>query len=217
MEIMENRFWKTSWENVDSARISSYIDSFDLGEDSLISFLRQNKFKTVCDAGCGCGIYSLKLAANGFSVSGFDLSEGAIKLARALIEERGCRAELKTANVIDTDYPDCRFDCVVSRDVLDHMKISEATKAVKELLRITKPSGIVWLTLDGSDEEYEAEPHIVNADGDYIYTDGKWNGMVFHPYDPSSALWLIPSETSGRVIEQDGSITLIINKSFQSA
>ena len=39
------------------------------------------------------------------------------------------------------------------------------------------------ITLDGTDEEYENEPHIINEDGDYMFTDGKWKGMVFHPYN----------------------------------
>ncbi len=213
-------FWKTSWEQIDPSRIASYIQSLDMTEDALISFLRQNKLKTVCDAGCGCGIYSLKLAANGFSVSGFDISEEAVEIARAVLRNRGYSAELKTADVLDTGYPDCRFDCVVSRDVLDHMKKAEAIKAVKELLRITKPGGFVWLTLDGSDEEYEAEPHFVNEDGDYSYTDGKWNGMVFHPYDTQTALELVPHELSCqqavRLEDNGGSITMLISKPFKA-
>ena len=58
------------------------------------------------------------------------------------------------------------------------------SKAVQELCRITRPGGCVIASVDGPDEEYESEPHTVNKDGDYLYTEGKWKGRVHHPYTP---------------------------------
>lgn len=69
---------------------------------------------------------------------------------------------------------------------------SAKSRATKELCRITKPGGIVLITLDSLDEEYETETHIVNEDGDYVFTDGKWNGMVFHPYSQEEVYEIIP-------------------------
>lgn len=60
-------FWKTSWESIDPARLSSYIQSLDMTEDALIAFLRQSKLETVCDASCGCGIYFLELVPHELS------------------------------------------------------------------------------------------------------------------------------------------------------
>ena len=41
----------------------------------------------------------------------------------------------------------------------------------------------VIVTVDSLDEEYVKEPHIVDDEGNYCFTEGKWKGMVFHPYD----------------------------------
>ena len=75
-------FWDSSWESVDPNRIAEYIGTFDMGEDNLIATMHQYGVNSVCDAGCGCGIYATKLAANGFSVSGFDVSAHAIEIAQ---------------------------------------------------------------------------------------------------------------------------------------
>ena len=164
----KNSFWDSSWESVDPNRIAEYIETFDMGEDNVIAVMRQWGVHSVCDAGCGCGIYAAKLAANGFSISGFDVSAHAVEIAQASVRKAGYSVDFKTASILNTGYENNRFDCVLSRDVLDHISKADAIVALKELCRITKPGGIVLFTLDSLDEEYETETHIVNADGDYV-------------------------------------------------
>ena len=189
-------FWDSSWESIDPERIAEYVSDFDLEADGIIDYLHEQGAKTVCDAGCGCGIYALKLASNGFTVSGFDVSAHAVEIARKLLEEAPVKAELKTASILETGYSDNQFDGVVSRDVVDHMGKADAMAAIRELCRITKPGGVIVITLDHPDEEYETEPHIVNADGDYVFTAGKWEGMVFHPYSEQEVMEMIPAGTT---------------------
>ena len=208
----KNSFWDSSWESIDPNRIAEYIDTFDMGEDNLIATLRRHGVQNICDAGCGCGIYTAKLAANGFSVSGFDVSDHAVEIAQSLIQKAGFSADLKTASVLDTGYADDQFDCVISRDVLDHISKADAIIALKELCRITKPDGIVLFTLDSLDEEYETETHIVNEDGDYVFTDGKWNGMVFHPYSQEEVYEIIPAGTMCEITDNHGELTVLLRK-----
>lgn len=203
-------FWNTSWESIDVNRITEYINSFDMEEDDIVAILRKHGAASVCDAGCGCGIYSAKLAANGFSVKGFDVSSHAVEIAQHIIKSLSLSAELKCANILATGYEDDEFDCVVSRDVLDHVSKADAILGLKELSRITRPRGIIIFTLDFSDEEYETEPHFVNTDGDYVYTGGKWNGMVFHPYSEQEVYEIIPSNTTCEISVQNGEMTIIL-------
>lgn len=209
----EAGFWVDSWMRVDSERITEYIHTFDMGADEIIAALHRYGVQSVCDAGCGCGIYVLKLAANGFTVSGFDVSAKAVEIARTLLGRTVHSAELKTASILATGYADGQFDCVISRDVLDHISKKDAVKAVKELCRITRPGGIVVFTLDALDEEYENETHIVNVDGDYVYTDGKWNGMVFHPYGRDEVREIIPSDIMYEVSDACGELTVLLRRS----
>ena len=212
----KNSFWDSSWESVDPNRITEYIETFDMGEDNLIAVMRQGGVHSVCDAGCGCGIYAAKLVANGFYVSGFDVSTHAVEIAQSLIQKAGYSADLKTASILDTGYADDLFDCVISRDVLDHISKADAVIALKELCRITKPGGIVLFTLDSLDEEYETETHIVNADGDYVFTDGKWNGMVFHPYSQEEICEIIPTGLTHQVTGNQGELTVCLMKKIQT-
>lgn len=205
-------FWDRSWEGIEADRLVQYINDFDLEPDAIIEYLLSRQVKTVCDAGCGCGIYALKLASNGFSVSGFDVSAHAVQIARELLEKASVQAELKTASVLSTGYPADRFDCVISRDVIDHMRKEDGIAAIGELYRITRPGGIILITLDHLDCEYETEPHTVNRDADFLFTEGKWDGMVFHPYSEQEVPQLIPS---GAVFQVEGSgeeIIVTINK-----
>ncbi len=205
-------FWEESWSNVDLNRIQECIGKNDMYEDALIRTLHEHNAKEICDAGCGCGVYTIKLAANGFLVSAFDVSKYAVGLARSLLDEKKLKAEFKTASVFETGYEDDKFDAVVSKDVLDHICKADAAKAVVELLRITKPGGIVLLTLDGLDEEYASEPHDVNPDGDYLYTSGKWKGMVFHPYTQETVLDIVPSNIMLDVTHESGDLVVLLEK-----
>ncbi len=68
----ESLFWNESWRGADKQRIEKYIGDFDFKPDAIIGEMSLSKAKKVCDAGCGCGVYALKLAMNGFNVSGFE-------------------------------------------------------------------------------------------------------------------------------------------------
>ena len=186
---MHTGFWESSWQGIDENRLLEYVERKEQA-DPILKMLKSRKVRTICDAGCGCGAYTRKLAQQGFTVKGFDVSSRAVEIAEDLLEKSGLTAELRAVSVQETGYPDNMFDAVVCRDVLDHITKEDAKQAVRELCRITKPGGIILLTLDGLDEEYQKEPHTMTEEGDYRFTEGKWKGMVFHPYSAEEAVEL---------------------------
>ncbi len=205
-------FWDDSWKQVNTDRLTQYISEFDLESDNIMEYLLSKNVHTVCDAGCGCGIYSRKLISHGFAVSGFDISIDAVYIARKLLENASVTADLKAASILSTGYEDNQFDAVISRDVIDHMGIKDGIAVIRELYRITKPGGIIFITLDHLDSEYETEPHAVNCDGDYVFTDGKWNGMVFHPYREQEIMQMLPSGAICEVTNTEGEIIVKLIK-----
>ncbi len=208
-ENKDESFWNRTWKSISPERTSAYIENFDMTQDDMIDILTKKKAKHICDAGCGCGIYALKLAHHGFFVSGFDISADAVSLTKKLLSEHGYPADdFKQADVLFTEYEDKCFDAVLARDVIDHMPIKKGIDAVKELKRIVRPGGSVLLTLDSTDSEYESEPHEITDEGDYVFINGKWNGMVFHPYSKNEIITLsdgmeyriISSDDSGYIV-----------------
>ena len=210
---MMEEFWNQSWNHVDMNRVSEYIERMKSAEpvsDPIIDCLRAQQAKVVCDAGCGCGAYSLKLALNGFKVFGFDISPAAVRLSKELLSSRNIEyGDFRTCDILATGFDDNQFDAVISRDVIDHMSLIDGIAAVRELYRIVKKGGSIILTLDRSDSEYETEPHTVNSDGDYIFTGGKWDGMVFHPYSENEIARLVQVGTIVR-LESDGDGVLVV-------
>ena len=186
---MRQNFWQESWKAVNRDRIAEYGKAISPAPDRIIGILQNYHAKSVCDAGCG-----------------FDLSTDAVEIAR----EHAPTARLKTAEVCSTGYPSGCFDAIVCRDVLDHIGKQDAELAIPELLRILKPGGILIATLDAPDEEYCREAHAVNADGDFVYTGGKWTGMVFHPYSREEIMQIIPPSVRREIMEDgDGFLAVM--------
>ncbi len=127
--------------------------------------------QNVLDAGCGRGIFQYYLARLGCRVSGCDLdgfrSKRVLRWQRALhrlhlapvpdLTSR-LRANARVFHV-DVDYhiepmqeltwPDATFDRVASISVLEHIQPAfEQQRAVKQLVRVLKPGGLMVLTLD---------------------------------------------------------------------
>ena len=136
-----------------------------------------------------------------------------MQIAEALFRENGFETGVfKIADVTGTGYEDEEFDAVISRDVIDHISLHKARRAVEELLRTTRAGGLVIISTDRPDEEYESEPHVINGDGDYEYTDGKWAGMTFHPFDKNELAQLAAFGSQYMIEESDEGYLLIITK-----
>ena len=190
-------FWEESWNAFDSGRVMPYADHLAQAPDPVIGILAARK----------------PVSRLGYAVSGFDVSEKAVQITREVLSSAGFPSgEFHPADITSSGFTDGRFDAVVSRDVVDHLPLHAGPAAVSELLRIIRPGGCVILTLDSSDDEYESAPHTVTADGDYVFTAGKWNGMVFHPYSPDEIRSLAPGIPMKTFTSADGGITVVFEK-----
>lgn len=93
---------------------------------------------TILDAGCGTGNNLSHLARYGRAL-GVDLSEEALAFCRA----RGVAAA--RAELLALPFPDARFDCVTSLDVIYHRWVRDDAGAVREMARVLRPGGLLLL------------------------------------------------------------------------
>lgn len=90
------------------------------------------------DIGMGQGRNALFLAALGWEVTGFDISEVAIRQAREAAEKRGLRIDARVDDVDKFDYGKERYDLIVGMYMHEYLN-RNAAKVVAAL----KPGGLL--------------------------------------------------------------------------
>ncbi|MBX2877781.1 MAG: class I SAM-dependent methyltransferase [Saprospiraceae bacterium] len=104
--------------------------------------------KRVLEIGCGKGRLSLELAKQAEAVTGIDLSNEMLKIARSR-SQRVNNIRFEQTDYLQKDYPPAYFDAIVSVATLHHMDLPAALKRVKSDL---KPGG-KFLVIDLYEEK----------------------------------------------------------------
>lgn len=103
----------------------------------------------VLDAGCGTGNFSLKLLQKGVKVTGIDVSQEMLAIARKKIEAAEMTAAFLEMDIYRLDFPDNTFDGILSMAAFEFIHAPE--EALKELFRVLKPGGHLLVgTINGA-------------------------------------------------------------------
>jgi 2-polyprenyl-6-hydroxyphenyl methylase/3-demethylubiquinone-9 3-methyltransferase len=99
--------------------------------------------KTVLDAGCGGGILSEAMAALGAAVTGIDMGEAALGVARVHLRKSGLDVDYQqaTAEQFAQTHPD-RFDVVICLELLEH--VPDPASVVAACKTLARPGGDVF-------------------------------------------------------------------------
>ncbi|EGK09623.1 class I SAM-dependent methyltransferase [Kroppenstedtia eburnea] len=97
------------------------------------------------DVGCGAGREAIFLAGQGFHVTGVDLSEEALRIARDRAEKAGVHVEWKQGNALELPVPDASVDLVNDRGCFHMIGEEDRPRYAAELARVLKPGGKVLL------------------------------------------------------------------------
>ena len=185
-------YWDSCWKQEDSEQLQTYLEGWKKYHGREIELLKEHHVQTVCDAACGFGAHTAAFAANGLSVTGFDISPTSVELTKQGLKKCGfLNVEINVASLLDTGYVDASFDAVNVRAVLDHLTVADAKVALQEMIRIVRNGGLVILSFDGVEDEDFSEEHIEIELGTMQYTGGERAGMLFHPYDGESIKHLL--------------------------
>jgi 2-polyprenyl-6-hydroxyphenyl methylase/3-demethylubiquinone-9 3-methyltransferase len=110
--------------------------------------------KTVVDIGCGGGILSESMAAKGAAVTGVDMSEKALKVAKLHLYESGLAVDYKQlpAEELAAQQP-ASFDVVTCMEMLEH--VPDPASVVAACAQLAKPGGWVFFsTLNRNPKAY---------------------------------------------------------------
>jgi 2-polyprenyl-6-hydroxyphenyl methylase/3-demethylubiquinone-9 3-methyltransferase len=99
---------------------------------------------SVADIGCGAGTFSRMWAASGCSVSGIDVNERLIQIARARASAEGLRIDFRVGSADHLPWSDGSFDVVVMPELLEH--IDDWRGCLSEASRILRGGGLLYVS-----------------------------------------------------------------------
>lgn len=97
----------------------------------------------VLDVGCGTGGNTLLLAKRGLDVTGIDISEEMLRVARAKTVREGLKVNFLQTDASSLPFPDKSFGTVTCLLALEFTGRPE--KVIREIYRVLRPSGCLIL------------------------------------------------------------------------
>ena len=182
---MENR--KTAWENIFKDK-GKFFNTPHPDIDTFVNLLKDQKAKKILDFGSGSGRHVVHLAKNGFEVIGIDISKTGIEITKESLTSENLNAELLVRDMTQPiPYPDGFFDGVISTQVINHGEKQTIDKIIKEITRVTRLGGIIFITVS----IYEENPSIgvsknkkMIAERTFVPLDGLEKGMIHYFFTP---------------------------------
>lgn len=145
--------------------------------------------QTGLDCGCGTGHYVTEMTRHGYRMSGFEYSSG--MLAQAKRNNAGDQDRLTLGSITDIPHAENSFDFSYTINVLHHLPSKEAQiAAVGEMLRVTRPGGLVFL------HDFDADNVLARLYMSYIFP------LTSNIDDDETEIWVSPKDFSGHGFEQ---------------
>jgi SAM-dependent methyltransferase len=131
---------KMTWESGDFGQVAKFIRPV---ADQFMARIELRPGMRVLDAACGTGNLAVIAARRGCHTSGLDIAANLVAQARERARHEGLDIEYTEGDAEAMPYPNASFDLVVS--MYGVMFAPRPERVVNELVRITKPGGLIAL------------------------------------------------------------------------
>lgn len=142
--------WIEYWNNNDINNLP--WETYNPDQNLVSFFVSANKLKikTAIDIGCGLGTNALWMADHDIEVTGIDISEKAINLAKNNMKDRNLQIDFRSINFLEeNNLLDNYYDFVFDRGCIHGMNMNDIQKFAYEVSRIISPDGL-WFSIIGS-------------------------------------------------------------------
>ena len=116
------------------------------------SLFKPEKGMSVLDVGCGTGNFSIKLAKMGLNVTGIDVSDNMLDVARDKAKKGGLSIDFINMDARDMIFEDESFDGVISMAAIEF--IQESEKVLNEMFRVVKKGGKIVIGTINRDSKW---------------------------------------------------------------
>lgn len=146
-EKMSEFYNEVQFPNYDD--FETYSSLYDKGINNLFTKRLDEELgygTKILELGCGTGQLSLFLSRCNREILGVDISNSSLKLGENFrLKNNIENTFFMKMDVFDLKFKPNSFDCVISNGVLHHTKNAE--EAFKELVKVTKPGGVIIIGL----------------------------------------------------------------------
>ena len=175
--MIRSKGW--DWDNVHPSDYSFHISPTEYGY-FLAHKWREAGRQTVLDIGTGLGRHAVCFAKNGLKVSAMDISESGLRHLRSWAENENLTIDVKAGDMLFLPYADSSFDCVFAYHVLSHSDTAGVKQAIREIERVLKPNGEVFLSFSSKETTDFVEEKYPKTDGNtMLWPEGPEKGE--HP------------------------------------
>lgn len=186
------RFAMPDWDSIFEEKGRVFAEPHQ--DMEMIAELFHNaEMEKILDIGCGTGRHLIYLAKQGFSMSGFDVSQKAIEMSKQWLMEEGFSANLIQHKMEDVfPYENSFFDAVISVQVIHHNRIRDIRITIAEIERVLRTGGYIFITVPvfpevpvAPEDDWglkEVEP------GTYLPQRGPESGVLHHYFTEEEIL-----------------------------
>jgi len=156
-----------------------------------LSFIQKNDLeKVVLDCGAGGPRPPLALFHEwGYECHGIDISQSAIDSATSFTAEHGLSLNLKIGDMRNLPYDNESFSFVYTQNSICHLRKEDQKKAIDEMLRVLRPSGILYVDFMSTESSYCGLPDLGKDIGihEYHYIDEDGADVLHTFFDDDEA------------------------------